>query len=142
MSASGTVTNKDFSGLRTLAEAAGSRFQRGVGLTPASEIDMTNIVKKESLWYYFYIMCCFEFDHKKSSSNLNKHGIDFVEAQMLWDDPGLIEIQAKSDDEPRSLIIACIAQNHWSAVITYRGNAIRIISVRRSRESEVELYES
>ena len=87
-------------------------------------------------------MYYFEFDDKKSSSNLNKHEIDFVEAQRLWDDPDFVEIQAKSDTEPRSLIIGCIAENHWSAVITYRGNNIRIISVRRSRKSEVELYES
>lgn len=84
----------------------------------------------------------FEFDDNKSALNLNKHGINFVTAQALWDDPDLVEIQATSSDEPRFLVIACIADKHWSAVITYRGNNIRIISVRRSRKSEVELYES
>ena len=34
-----------------------------------------------------------------------------------------------------------IGSKHWSAVITYRGSNIRIISVRRSRATEVELYE-
>lgn len=87
-------------------------------------------------------MYAFEYVSKKSSSNLKKHGIDFIEAQALWDDPELIEIQAKSDNETRSLVIGCIAENHWSAVITYRVDIIRIISVRRSRKSEVELYES
>ena len=84
----------------------------------------------------------FEFDGIKSSSNLNKHGIDFVEAQGIWDDPDFIEIQAKSDNETRSLAIGCIGEKHWSAVITYRGDTIRIIAVRRSRKLEVELYES
>jgi len=84
----------------------------------------------------------FEFDSKKSSSNLNKHGIDFVEAQGLLDDPDFIEIQAKSDNEPRSLVIGCIGEKHWAAVITFRGDTIRIIAVRRSRKLEVELYES
>ena len=84
----------------------------------------------------------FEFDVKKSISNLNKHGIDFVEAQCLWEDPDYIEIQAKSDNEPRYLVIGRIAEKHWSAVTTYRCNNIRIISVRRSRILEVELYES
>ena len=87
-------------------------------------------------------MYSFEYDDKKSTSNLKKHGIDFVVAQELWRDPDLIEIQAKSENEPRFLIIARIANKHWSAVITHRGSTIRIISVRRSRKTEVELYES
>jgi len=84
----------------------------------------------------------FEFDNNKSTSNLKKHGIDFVVAQELWVDPELIELQVKSEDEPRFLVIGLIAKKHWSAVITYRGSTIRIISVRRSRKKEVKLYES
>jgi len=84
----------------------------------------------------------FEFDDKKSASNLSKHDIDFVSAQALWNDPDLVEVQATSDSEPRFLLIGCIGNKHWSAVITYREGNIRIISVRRSRKSEVELYES
>ena len=83
-----------------------------------------------------------EFDHRKSQINLEKHGIDFKSAQALWDDLDLLEITAKSTDEQRSLIIAQIDQRHWSAVITYRGSNVRIISVRRARKREVELYES
>jgi uncharacterized DUF497 family protein len=84
----------------------------------------------------------FEFDPKKSLSNLDKHGIDFISAQAIWVDPDFIEIQAKSLDEPRSLVIGIIAEKHWSAVITYRDQYIRIISVRCSRNSEVAIYES
>lgn len=84
----------------------------------------------------------FEYDDEKSTLNLQKHGIDFVLAQALWNDPDLIEVQAKSEDEPRFLVIGSIENKHRSAVITYRSNTIRIISVRRSRRSEVELYES
>lgn len=83
----------------------------------------------------------FDFDENKSVLNLRKHGIDFVEAQELWHDPGLIEIQAACNSEPRSVFVGRINENHWSAIITYRGNKIRIISVRRSRKSEVKLYE-
>ena len=92
--------------------------------------------------YNFYIMINFEFDKKKSQTNLEKHGIDFVDAQQLWDDADLLEIPAKTVDEPRSLVIGMISGNHWSGVITYRGDRIRIISVRRSRKEEVILYES
>ena len=87
-------------------------------------------------------MYSFEFDLKKSESNLKKYGIDFVDAQEIWQDPDFIEVEAKSDDEPRSLIVGIFDGKHWSAIITYRTEKIRIISVRRSRESEVTLYES
>ncbi|MBK9625190.1 MAG: BrnT family toxin [Rhodocyclaceae bacterium] len=84
----------------------------------------------------------FEFDTAKSESNRAKHGIDFVEAQGLWNDPMLLEIPAKTDDEPRYLAIGQIDGKHWSAVITYRGVNVRLISVRRARTEEVALYES
>ncbi len=85
----------------------------------------------------------FEFDMNKSESNKGKHGIDFVEAQALWNDPDLLEIPAKKlEDEKRYLLIGKIGQKHWSAVITYRNDIVRIISVRRSRGKEVDYYES
>jgi len=87
-------------------------------------------------------MIKFEFDDKKSQSNLLKHGVDFLEAQRLWEDPELLEIPAKVKGEPRSMIIGLIDGKHWSGVITYRDENIRIISVRRSRKEEVSLYES
>lgn len=84
----------------------------------------------------------FEFDERKSQSNKKKHGIDFTEAQELWDDPELLEIPLKSEDEPRALFVGLISGKHWSAIITNRGERTRIISVRRSRTEERELYES
>ena len=84
----------------------------------------------------------FEFDFRKSVVNKKKHGIDFVEAQVLWEDPNLIEIPAKINDESRFLVVGRIIDKHWSGVITYREEKIRIISVRRSRMEEVDIYES
>lgn len=84
----------------------------------------------------------FEFDEAKSRANLDKHGIDFVAAQELWKDPYLLEIRTKSRDEPRFALVGKIGEKHWSAVVTYRKGRIRLISVRRSRKKEVELYES
>jgi len=84
----------------------------------------------------------FEFDPKKSFENKRKHGIDFYEAQELWDDFDLLEIPVITSDEPRFMVIGKIREKHWSGVITYRGEKIRIISVRRFRKEEVELYES
>ena len=87
-------------------------------------------------------MYFFEFDASKSQANLAKHNIDFEEAQLLWNDPMLLEITAKTEDEPRYLVIGLIGGKHWSAVITYRGTNIQLISVRRARTEEVTLYES
>ena len=83
----------------------------------------------------------FEFDPRKSQANLEKHGIDFIAAQALWGDPALLEITARPADEPRWLVIGRIQGKHWSAVITRRGQATRLISVRRSRPEEIQLYE-
>jgi uncharacterized protein len=84
----------------------------------------------------------FEFDPKKSDSNKNKHGIDFSEAQELWNDPDLLEIPAKTTDEMRFLVIGMIGEKHWTGIITYRNDNIRIVSVRHARNEEIELYES
>ena len=83
----------------------------------------------------------FEYDPKKSAENKRKHGIDFEEAQALWNDAALIEVPAKVTDEPRWVVIGKIADKHWSAVMTRRDGNIRLISVRRSREEEVAIYE-
>ena len=84
----------------------------------------------------------FEFDPHKSTANRAKHGIDFVEAQALWLDDMRVEIRARTEDEPRFLVVGRIAGKHWSAVITYRDERARLISVRRSRLEEIAIYES
>ncbi len=84
----------------------------------------------------------FEFDARKSASNKRKHGIDFVEAQALWDDPDVVEIPARTDDEARFVVIGRIGDRHWTSIVTYRESGIRIISMRRSRAEEVAIYES
>ncbi len=87
-------------------------------------------------------MPSFEFDAAKSQANLAKHGIDFIQAQRIWDDPDFVEVNAKSADEPRALVIGRVDRKYWSAVITYRDGNIRLISARHSRQTEVALYES
>ena len=83
----------------------------------------------------------FEFDSAKSAANKVKHGIDFAEAQALWNDPERLEVPAWPMNEPRVTIIGRIMQTLWSATVTYRHeDTIRIISVRRSREYEKERY--
>lgn len=84
----------------------------------------------------------FEFDSAKSAANLAKHGIDFTAAQSIWRDTHRIEVPARTTDEPRWMVIGQVDGRCWSAVVTYRNEHVRIISVRRSREEEVAMYES
>jgi uncharacterized DUF497 family protein len=82
----------------------------------------------------------FEFDPRKSESNKRKHGIDFVEAQAFWKSRHVL-LDAKDASEKRYMVIGRIGSGHWSAIITYRGAAIRIISVRKSTPGEIDTYE-
>jgi uncharacterized protein len=83
----------------------------------------------------------FEDDPRKSLTNRAKHGIDFHDARQLWDNPGLIEIPARTEDEPRWLLVGRIGEQCWSAVVTRRADRVRIISVRRARKEEIAIYE-
>ena len=82
----------------------------------------------------------FEFDPAKSAANKVKHGIDFVEAQAIWNDPDRLEIPARSTSETRYQVIGRIQQTTWAALVTYRHETIRIISVRRARTNEKKQY--
>ena len=93
------------------------------------------------LWYNLSMI--FEYDEQKSDTNKSKHGIDFKEAQKLWEDPYSFELpSSQSEDEERFLVLAKIKSKNYTAIITYRNTNIRIISVRRSREKEKKFYES
>ena len=83
----------------------------------------------------------FEYDRSKSASNMDKHGIDFEEAQAIWDDENRVQASARISDEDRSLMVGRVGERLWTAVYTLRGSAIRLISVRRARDEEVERYQ-
>lgn len=84
----------------------------------------------------------FEYDENKSIANKKKHGIDFKEIQELWNDENMLETPARTEEEPRFMLIGKVKEKHWSVIVTHRTGKIRIISARRSRQEEVELYES
>jgi hypothetical protein len=84
----------------------------------------------------------FEWDIVKSATNNTKHGIDFETAKDLWRDQNRVEIRIRYPDEERFIIVGKLNNRNWTAVYTTRTDIIRIISVRRSREKEVQLYEN
>ena len=108
---------------------------------------MTSLARQGRLFievaYFIYNNnMLFEYDPAKSATNKAKHGIDFDEAQVLWKDARMLEAPAKTDDEPRFLVIGKIGDNHLAAVCAHRGDTVRIISVRRARKQEIDHYES
>ena len=83
----------------------------------------------------------FEYDAEKSRTNADKHGIDFEHARNLWQDAGRLILPTRSESEARFLTIGKIADRHFTAVFTERAGKVRLISVRRSRMEERDLYE-
>ena len=90
---------------------------------------------------YFYTIMVFEFHEPKSAANKVKHGLDFFEAQKLWQDVDAVELPARSDGEERKILIAKKAGKVWAAVFTEREGRVRIISVRPARTKEEAIYE-
>jgi hypothetical protein len=84
----------------------------------------------------------YEYDNNKSLSNKQKHGIDFEDAKLLWDDDRMVEILTSYEDEKRFINIGKIDLKFYTVVSTIREDKIRIISARRSRKKEIEIYES
>ncbi len=84
----------------------------------------------------------FEFDPAKSASNKVKRGLDFVEAQTLWKG-GRLRVPAKTvEGEAREALIGKIGARHHTVIVTYRGDACRIISARPSSKTEIANYEA
>jgi len=84
----------------------------------------------------------FEYDENKSRINKIKHGIDFIEAQQLWQNENALIVPANIiDDEIRYALISRYNQKCYTAIFTLRNETFRIISVRRCRKNEEKHYE-
>ena len=84
----------------------------------------------------------FQWDERKNETNIAKHGISFTEGLAIWDDPFFVQVYLTSTPEDRWAVIGKIAKNIFAtAIITYRGETIRIISLRKSTKKEVNIYE-
>jgi len=79
----------------------------------------------------------FEWDEEKRRGNIAKHGIDFARAATVFDGRPYIDLQSSHPDEPRLLRVSMLDGVLCTVVWTMRvGLAVRIISVRRSRDAE------
>ena len=82
----------------------------------------------------------FEWDETKRLSNLDKHGLDFQDAPLIFDGRPALHVPAKHHEEPRFLSIAVIREKSFTVVWTWRESHRRIISFRRSRHEEESAY--
>ena len=83
----------------------------------------------------------FEWDDAKNASNSKKHGVTFADATQIWNDPMFLEVLLTSEPEERRAVIGKVGKNNYlTAIVTYRGDAIRIISARKSTKKEVDAY--
>ena len=81
----------------------------------------------------------FEFDKMKSLAKEQKHGLNFEEAQALWQRPSIM-LRSQYPEEERWLLIAEYKNVYWAAIFTYREDNIRIISVRKARDNEKKYF--
>ena len=86
----------------------------------------------------------FEWDDAKAQSNLAKHGVPFGYAARVFLDPGLVEFDASraGDGEVRRKAVGLIEGRLHVVVYTDRASVIRIISARRTNETERKAYGS
>ncbi len=85
----------------------------------------------------------YEWDEKKRRSNLNKHGIGFEDAENLDWDTALIALDGRHHyGEARYVAFGFIGSRLHTCVYTYRGQARRIISLRKANSREENYYES
>jgi uncharacterized DUF497 family protein len=81
----------------------------------------------------------FDWDPAKSASNEAKHGISLASASALWAGP-VVVLPSKHPGELRHLAIGLIEGHYWTVVYALRGDRLRLISARRSRDNEKALY--
>ena len=81
----------------------------------------------------------FEFDRKKSKANKETHGVSLDEAAQLWQE-AYLEVTARTANEARFMAIGHIQEKLYACIYTVRGEVTRLISCRRAREKEAQLY--
>lgn len=83
----------------------------------------------------------FEWDEDKRLKVLEKHGIDFNKAGQIFQIRHII-LAAKSEVEPRFIVVGFLNDEWIAVVFTYRGKACRLITARKARENERRAYRS
>lgn len=83
------------------------------------------------------------FDPKKNAANVRKHGVPLSEGDGVLNDPLALTIEdSSSENEQRFVSIGINVFGQLRVVVyAYRGEGVRLISVRRPDRTEVRAYE-
>ena len=83
----------------------------------------------------------YEWDERKRQTNLEKHGLDFIDAPLVLEAEEKIVFPARSDQEQRFKVIAPVRETYLIVIYTKRNTKIRIISFRPAKRKERQRYE-
>ncbi len=84
----------------------------------------------------------FEWDNAKRAANIAKHGLDFARIGRLINAPHVVMAARDVGDEKRWLAIGVLDECVVTAVFTWRGKRIRVISLRSARNGERRRYQA
>jgi uncharacterized DUF497 family protein len=84
----------------------------------------------------------FEWDEEKNVANIENHGIDFLDAALIFENPMLESIDDRDDyGELRCIAIGVSREMVLRVVYTWRDEkVIRIISAWRANKHDTEKY--
>jgi hypothetical protein len=84
----------------------------------------------------------FERDEEKNAANIRNHGIDFLDAALIFENPTLEAIDDRADySEVRCIALGLSGETVLHVVYTWRGeNVIRLISARKANPHDTERY--
>ena len=84
----------------------------------------------------------FEWDDNKNETNIQRHGIDFHDAALIFEHPTLIKHDIRKDyGEKRLVGLGLLFEVEVVIVFTNRSRAIRVISIRRANKNERKVYQ-
>jgi uncharacterized protein len=83
------------------------------------------------------------WDEHKREINLKKHGLDFADAYLIYDNPEKITIKSTRNGEERWMDVALVEISSMVLAFVYtdRGDDVRAISFRRASRQERKRYE-
>lgn len=84
----------------------------------------------------------YEWDESKRISNLAKHGLDFLDAPLIFEGLHLLGSGHIVENEVREIATGLIGEHVATAVFTRREQVIRIISLRRANNGEKRRYQA
>jgi uncharacterized DUF497 family protein len=85
----------------------------------------------------------YEWDERKRAANLDKHGLDFVDADLVFEAAfkATVEVTRAEDAEPRFADFAEVRGAVLKLVYTMRRGAVRCISLRPASKRERKAFD-